>query len=267
VRVLTTVAALFVTGFLGSTSGSGFFGSRSALAQQRPAPRVPGPLRFRISANLGAQATSNDLSERQNFDRYFEQGSFTLERTIPKALFYDVGGMARVWRGLHGGYAISLFEDSGTGSVTADVPHPLQFNRPRTTEGDVSGIERRETGHHISAGWLIPSTPNVDFMVFGGPSIFVTEQTFVTGLTLSLSQEVFPFDSLTFPGAQTEIHRENIFGYHLGVDMMWRFTRQAGVGLLLRYTGGKKDLTPTGGQPVEINAGGLHAGGGVRLLF
>jgi hypothetical protein len=206
------------------------------------------------------------LTEQQSFDRDFEQGSFTLERTIPRGPFYDFGGMARIWGALHAGYGVSSFSDSGLGSVVARVPHPLQFNRPRATSGDVSGIDRVEIGHHIAAGWLIPAGA-LDFMLFAGPSVFVTEQTLVTGLPLSLAQEVFPFDTLLFPGAQTSIHRENMTGYNVGVDMTWRFLRHVGAGALLRYASGKKSFTPTGGQPVEVKAGGLHAGGGVRVRF
>jgi hypothetical protein len=37
--------------------------------------------------------------------------------------------------------------------------------------------------------------------------------------------------------------------------------------LLVRYSAGKKEFIPTGALPVEVTAGGLHAGGGVRVLF
>ena len=58
-------------------------------------------------------------------------------------------------------------------------------------------------------------------------------------------------------------------GYNAGVDMTWRFARNVGVGLLVRYSNGKKEFTPTGtgSQPVEVTVGGLHAGGGLRLIF
>ena len=35
--------------------------------------------RFRISANVGQQATTTTVTQEQTFDRYFEQGSFTFE--------------------------------------------------------------------------------------------------------------------------------------------------------------------------------------------
>src|SRR5687768_18598275 len=98
--------------------------------------------RFRISINAGQQTSTTTLTQDQTFDRYFEQGSFTFERTIPRAIIYDLGATVRIWRGLHAGAAVSLFDNTGPGSVTARVPHPLQFNKPRTSSGDVTNTMR-----------------------------------------------------------------------------------------------------------------------------
>jgi hypothetical protein len=232
--------------------------------------------RVRISINAGQQASTTTLTQEQTFDRYFEQGSFTFERTVPKALIYDLGIAVRLWRGLHAGAAVSVFEKTGPGTVTVRVPHPLHFNQPRTTNGDIANADRREVGQHLMFGWNISTaagprrsaaTRGLDFTLFAGPSIFVTDQLLVTNLMLSLDKEVFPFDELAFPGAQTETPRENVMGYNAGVDMTWRLRNNIGLGLLLRYSQGKKEFTPTGAQPVEVTVGGLHAGGGLRVLF
>jgi hypothetical protein len=223
--------------------------------------------RFRISVNAGQQTTATTVTHEQTFDRFFEQGSFTFERTVPKAPIYDLGLAVRLWRGLHAGAAVSMFEKTGNGTVAARVPHPLQFNRPRTTTGEIAGAKRREVGQHIMFGWNIPAAGGLDFTLFGGPTIFTTEQLFATSLMLSLEKEVFPFDELAFPGAQTETQRENVMGYNAGVDMTWRFIDNVGIGLLVRYSSGKKEFTPTGTPPVEVTVGGLHASGGLRLIF
>ena len=172
--------------------------------------------RLRLSANIGQQASTTTVSQEQSFDRYFEQGSFTFERTIPQSLIYDFGAMVRVWRGLYAGGALSMFDQSGPGTVTARVPHPLQFNKPRTTTGDIADANRREFGQHITVGWTIPASGGLDFILSGGPSFFMTEQLFVTRLNLSLQDEVFPFDELAFPRADTETLRENVIGLQRG---------------------------------------------------
>ena len=56
---------------------------------------------------------------------------------------------------------------SGPGTVTARVPHPLQFNKPRTTTGEIADADRREFGQHIMVGWAIPASGGLDFMLFG----------------------------------------------------------------------------------------------------
>jgi hypothetical protein len=223
--------------------------------------------RFRISVNAAQQTSTTTVTQEQSFDRYFEQGSFTFERTVPKAVLYDLGAMVWLWRGLHAGAAVSVFDKTGAGMLTGRVPHPLHFNRPRTTTGDVAGATRREIGQHIVFGWMIPASNGIDFTFFAGPSIFATEQLFVKNLRLSLDKEVFPFDELAFPGGETETLRKNVTGYNLGIDMTWRFTTNIGVGLLMRYSNGKRAFTPTGAQPVDVTVGGLHAGGGVRVAF
>ena len=223
--------------------------------------------RLRISANVGQQASTTTVSQEQSFDRYFEQGSFTFERTIPQSVIYDFGAMVRVWRGLYAGGALSVFDQSGAGTVTARVPHPLQFNKPRTTTGEIADANRREYGQHITVGWAIPASGGLDFILSGGPSFFNTQQLFVTRLNLSLQDEVFPFEELAFPRADTETLRENVIGYNAGVDMTWRLNKRIGLGLLVRYSAGKKEFIPTGALPVEVTAGGLHAGGGIRVLF
>ena len=234
--------------------------------------------RLRLSVNALQQTSTTTVTQEQPFDRYFEQGSFTFERAVPQGITFDGGALVRLWKGLHAGAAVSYFEQTGSGTVTAQVPHPLQFNKPRTVTGEITGTTRREVGQHLMFGWNFSTAPppprgrpaptrGLDFTLFGGPSLFLTDQLFVTSLMLSLEDEVFPFNELPFPGAQTEALQENVFGYHAGVDMTWRFSRHFGAGLLLRYAHGVKAFEPTGVQPVEVTVGGLHAGGGLRVLF
>jgi hypothetical protein len=226
--------------------------------------------RFRISINAGQQTSTTTVSQQQTLEQYFEQGSFTFERPVPTAVIYDFGIGVRLWRGLHAGAAVSVFNDkTGPGTVTARVPHPLQFNKPRTVTGEVPNATRRELGQHIMFGWNVRAAGGLDFLLFAGPSIFATDQLLVKSLRLSLDNEVFPFDELAFPPVESETLREDVLGYNAGVDMTWRFARNLGVGLLVRYSEGKKAFTPTptGSAPANVTVGGLHAGGGLRLIF
>ena len=236
------------------------FCATSASAQER----------IRISINAGQQTSSTIVKQEQTFERYFEQGSFTFERSVPTAVIYDLGLAVRLWRGLHAGAAVSMFDDkNGAGMVTARVPHPLQFNKPRTVTGEVPNATRREVGQHLMFGWNVKTAGGLEFLLFAGPSIIATDQLVVTSLTFELDKEVFPFDELAFPPVQSETLRENVMGYNAGVDMSWRFARNVGVGLLVRFSEGKQAFapTPSGSTPVDVTVGGLQAGGGLRLIF
>jgi hypothetical protein len=230
-----------------------------------PARRRP-PRNF-AAVNVGYQDIK-PFVQTQTFDQYFEQGTFELNRKLAQPIFYDATVGVEVWRRLQVMTAFSFLTNTGPSDLTASVPHPLQFNRPRSTSGEVARVQRREIGYHFGAGWRVTTVPSLDFTVFAGPSIFAVDQVMVTALAITLAQETFPFDTLAFPSVNTNSITETAFGYHAGVDTTWRFTRRFGVGLLLRYSNARKDFAATAGGPItEIDIGGLHAGGGLRVNF
>jgi hypothetical protein len=221
---------------------------------------------IRLMINAGEQASSTTFKETQTFQQYAEQGTFTMDRTIPKRPFYDGGVAVHITGGFYAGASFSFFKDTGSGTVTAQVPHPFFFNQLRTTTGSVTGMDRKETAAHIQLSWTARAAGGIEFTAFGGPSIFQTEQGMVTGLNVSLANEVYPYDSLAaFPGVTTEVVKGRVTGYNAGVDMTWKFARHFGLGALIRYSHGQKNFIPIGGQPVKIETGGLHAGGGLRV--
>jgi hypothetical protein len=222
---------------------------------------------LRISVNAGEQTSQVAFKQTLKLQQYLEDGDLTLQRTIPKRAVFDGGVMVHIVSGLHAGVAFSSFQAPGSGTVTAHVPHPLYFGSPRTTTGDVTGIDRKETATHVEFGWTIRAAGGLEFTPFAGPSLFQAEQVFVTKLNLTLANEVYPYDTLAFPGATTETIKDKMNGYNAGVDMTWRFSKVVGVGALIRYTHGMKNFTPTGGQATKVEVGGLHAGAGLRVIF
>jgi hypothetical protein len=227
--------------------------------------RAQDHVRFMI--NAGQQASSTTLNDTQTFQQYQEQGTFTLVRTTRKRAFYDGGVAIPIVGGLHAGATFSFFNDPGSGTVTAQVPHPFFFNQLRTTSGTASGIDRKETAVHIQVLWTARAAGGIEFTAFGGPSIFQTEQGLATKVNLTLANEVYPYDTLSFPGMTTQTIKDRVNGYNAGVDMTWKLGKKFGLGVLIRYSHGQKNFTPTGGQAVKIEAGGLHAGGGLRVVL
>ena len=77
-----------------------------------------------------------------------------------------------------------------------------------------------------------------------------------------MATESYPYDTAMF--ARSEIVRENASktGFHGGADLTWKLGLRWGVGGLLRYS---KVSVPFARQSVD--AGGLQAGGGLRVRF
>jgi hypothetical protein len=239
---------------------------------RRPPPipvryRRPPQDRFRISLDVGVQATERIFESNQTFPLYLETGTFKFDQTIRKPVIFGGGLAVRVYRRLYAGLVISVLNNTGTGTVTAQVPHPLLFNQMRTVTGDVQNSTRFETGEHFQVAWTVPAAYKLEFTIFGGPSLFITEQTYVTELALGLDRETYPFDTVPFAGVGTDTFKGNIIGYNAGVDLTWRFSKHVGAAMLIRYAGGNKEFTPPGGQPFKVEAGGLHAMGGLRIIL
>jgi hypothetical protein len=239
---------------------------------RRPPPipvryRRPPQDRFRISLDVGLQAIDPVFESNQTFPLYLETGSFKFERAIQKPPIFGGGLAVRVHRRIYAGMGISVLSNTSTGTVTAQVPHPLLFNHMRTTTGDVQNITRFETGAHFQAAWTVPAAYKLEFTFFGGPSLFVTQQTYVSELAVGLDRETYPFDEFPFAGAATETFKENILGYNAGADLTWRFSKNVGAALLIRYAGGNKQFTPPGGTAFKVVPGGLHAMGGLRIIL
>src|SRR6185295_12014494 len=104
-----------------------------------------------------------------------------------------------------------------------------------------------------------------DVMLYGGPSLFTVRQTLVTDVTYS---ESFPFDTATFTGAQTtESTSKTEVGFHIGGDVAWKFTRNVGIGGMVRFARAEATLNATNNSLVTVDIGGLQFGGGIRLAF
>ena len=101
--------------------------------------------------------------------------------------------------------------------------------------------------------------------IFGGPSFFQVEQEVVTGVHWT---EVFPYDSVSFTSVMIETRSESGTGFNIGADVGYFMSRHFGVGGRVVYASGTVDLPSASGTgSVETKAGGLQAGGGLRVRF
>ncbi len=96
-------------------------------------------------------------------------------------------------------------------------------------------------------------------VVFGGPSFFTVKQSVVTAVQRN---EAYPFDEATFSGATVATEEESTNGFNIGADVAWYFTKNVGVGGIVRFSSATAAFSVG-----DVDAGGALVGGGLRLRF
>jgi len=235
-----------------------------AVAQAQAVPGAAVPFKGFVSVDGLFQATSNDFDTAVTFPVNAENGEFTADYTVKNGPAFDVSGGAMVWRQLGVGVGVSRFSRDTPARLTAEIPHPFFFNRPREVSGDVGGLKREELAFHVQARGVFPLSPRLQLAVFGGPSFFKVKQGIITDFDYD---ETYPYDTATFRSATTEEVDESVVGFHAGADVSYFFTQNAGVGGIVRYAGASIDVTAPDGDTVDVSVGGLQVGAGLRLRF
>ncbi len=232
----------------------------AAAAQAARPARAPIGI---VSAGVGVQGAPSSFSDTAQFPLYVETGRFTSDYAPKGGLVVDFGGAVRVWRALQVGVAVTRFSHDHAASIDGSLPHPFVFNRLRPIAGEQSGLDRTETGVHISARWSAAVARHVDVAVFGGPSWIGVRQDLVGEVRYD---EEYPYDTAEFAGASLVSASKSAIGFHAGAEVLYRLTSRIGVGGLVRFSRATVDL-PVGGRTVEVDAGGVQTSAGVRFWF
>jgi hypothetical protein len=233
-----------------------------AAAQTRTRPLKT--TRVTVSVSGGVQAAASNLSEHFSLDRNLETQTVDVTYPMKTGVLVDVSAGYRLWKNLGVGVAVSRANDDGSAQVDASIPHPFLFNQPRTISGKESGIVHAETGVHFQVQYLVPSSTHLNLVLSAGPSWLTVEQEAVTGVIVT---ESYPYDTAAFGGAVTKLLNTSGPGFHAGVDLAWMFSRNAGIGGLVRYTHANVDLEVAEGRTIGIEAGGVQGGVGIRVKF
>ncbi len=227
------------------------------------APRVANSRGLLAISGLGQPVTTS-FTDARDLTYFRETASRTGRYDIESGAGVDVGAFARVWRNLGLGVSVSQVSRSGDAEFSARYPHPFFFNQARTAESLVTGLDRSETGIHVSAAYLVTSPARVRIVIFAGPSFYSVSQDVVDDLTVT---ETYPYDTVAIaPGARSELST-SLVGFHGGADVSWFFSRRVGVGALVRYAGGSTSAAIGAGESFDLEAGGLQAGLGLRVRF
>ena len=230
-------------------------------AKPRPAPID----RIYISVNGAFQTGGSDFGESVTFRENAEDGRFTTDYEVKSGPALNLSVGATLWRNIGVGVGVTRYSKNTPTTFSASVPHPFFFNRARTVDGEIPGIEREELAVHVQARATFVPTRRIQAVVFGGPSFFSVKQDVVSDFEIN---EMYPYDTATFGrGIATEVDESKI-GFNVGADVGYFFTRQVGVGGSIQWAGTTIEAPASGGTGTfDIKAGGFQAGGGLRLRF
>jgi hypothetical protein len=216
-----------------------------------------------MSGAGGTGSTTTLTTTFKSFQVYQETATATGTQTIETGGgFFDLTIGARVWNNFGVGFDFwkgpSKTSDA---TVTSSIPDPVFFDKPRAISSTVSGLESSETWIAIPIFFMIPATDKIDVMIFGGPAV------------VSMSADVLDPNSFSMvlpesaSGPQLNFGHTTLskssWGYQLGVDGRYMFTKMIGAGVFLRVSKATSNLR----SDVSIDNGGFQMGGGLRVRF
>jgi hypothetical protein len=210
-----------------------------------------------ITVNGGAQVGSHNLDTSSTFPLYDETASVSSTQEIKGGGFFDIGGAYRVWgKNLLAGVSYSHTSSDATVELTASIPDPVFFDRPRTVNSSQDGAKHTENSVHLDVIWMMPIANKLDIGFFGGPSIISVKQDTITTLTVT---EPGPVVNAPL----TEVSKTTV-GINVGLDVQYLVATKIAVGGLARYTWGSAEIE---GATEKLTVGGFQIGGGIRFRF
>ncbi len=229
-----------------------------AAAQSSPPPRA-----FVVVNGL-YQISKTDFDATRTIRANAEDGRVDTTYALKSGPAFDVAGGGRIWRQLSVGVGVTRFSRSTAAEVTATIPHPFFFSRPRTVTGEADDFAREELAVHVQARLAVPISRRMQAMVFGGPSFFQVTQDLATDVHYT---ESYPYDTASFAGVDSTSVKKSGTGFNVGADVAYYFLNNVGVGGTVQFSRATIDLPLVGGDDVSVKAGGTQVGAGLRLRF
>jgi hypothetical protein len=232
------------------TAGMVATGAASAFAQGEDYPVKTG---F-VAVYGGAQPQRRTVTATESLPLYDETATITSILHVRNAGVVEFAGGARVRGPLVAGARFSMFGRPGTSTVSASIPDPVIYNRPRTVVTDAADLKHTERGLHLYGMWFTPITDKIDLGLSAGPSFIHVAQA-VTNVTVQTGTQNITPVNVTQTG--------NAVGFNAGVDATYRLSPQYGLGLFLHYATASLDLPAI----ADLKVGGVQTGLGFHVRF
>jgi hypothetical protein len=226
--------------------------------------------RYWLDLNVGVAMAAEDsyiaAIEPPLFD---ERARFESSYTFPRGASLDVGAGFLLTDSFGVGITIAGTAHAAPATMSATVPHPRFFNAAATGIADTGvDIERRESAVHIKGVLALPTSERLRFRVFGGPSYFKVKQDTVDDILYDQTAGFFTTaNTVTVTGARVVESEASAWGFHVGGDASYFFSRNFGLGAFARFSRATVELEDLVDLVIETKAGGFQAGGGLRIRF
>lgn len=220
-----------------------------------------------INVGWGVESGSSAMTDSRTGTIYEEAATVTSSSTFSSGSLFDVGVGIRVFRNFTVGASYHQEQNDTEGRLTGSIPSPVIFNRPRTLDQGVPGLERKEKAVHLQFGWVVPINEKVDVLVYAGPSFFRMEQDVVSDVSFGEGN-----NNTVIATPSIATRKKSKTGYNVGADatyIVWQNDSvRVGAGGFVRFTQASMDIEMlNGGTPQSTDAGGVQFGFGARLRF
>ena len=234
-----------------------------AQSQGQSNPWMPAGGRIFVGINGLYQPGRETIEQAVSYTAYDEQATAGATQDVKNGGgMFDFGGGYRTNR--YGvGISYTQFKSNNSANISASVPHPLFFDRPRTVSMTLDGLEHTEHVVHLQAYYFVPVAEKMDVGVFIGPSFFNVKQDFVSGL--GSFTESSNFETVTIPAGKAPVEDSPV-GFNIGGELTYMITPNVAGAFLLRFSRANADFSFEGAE-VSMNVGNVQVGAGVRLRF
>ena len=228
-------------------------------------PQEPSPRHYRLAITINGVQGKDTLSfaDTNQFELFKEPAQIESVYSDPRSGGYELGAQFRIAGPLAVGATVQRFENDREAAYTASLPHPFFFDRFRELSGAASGLTHEETAVHLDAVFMRTWGP-LTLDAFGGPSWFQTKTEVLVDV---LYEEVFPYDELLFQGVEARVLESRPIGFNVGASATFRIASIFGVEFGVRYSEARSKLFVQEGREIELDAGGLSVGAGLRFFF
>jgi hypothetical protein len=152
--------------------------------------------------------------------------------------------------------------------MAIEIPHPGFFNR-HATDADVlsTALERNDLDLDFFVLYDVPTAEEWRVRVFGGPTYFRVKQEMIG----EIRYEQFVFgqsNTVNITEGRFNEIEGSAWGFNVGADIAYFFTRHVGVGGVVRFNNGTVTVDePLSGEDADLDAGRTTFGAGLRLRF